>query len=150
MHTYLLEREQRLPKPLEEVFAFFSRPENLQAITPGWLDFRMVNAPAELAVGALIRYRLRWHGVPLRWTTEITQWSPPHGFVDREVAGPYALWNHEHMFTADDAGTVMRDRLTYALPLGWIGRVANWALVNRDVEGIFDFRSQAMRRLFPA
>jgi ligand-binding SRPBCC domain-containing protein len=149
MHTYVLEREQRLPKSLDEVFAFFSRPENLQVLTPGWLDFRMVDAPPELAVGSLIRYRLRWHGLPLKWTTEIKEWNPPHGFVDRELTGPYALWNHEHMFTADGAGTVMRDRVTYALPLGWIGRVANWASVRRDVERIFDFRAEAMRRLFP-
>lgn len=149
MHTYLLEREQWLPKPIDEVFAFFSRPENLQQITPPWLDFGMVETPKELRAGALIRYRLRWHGVPVRWTTEITEWTPPHGFVDRELKGPYALWNHEHSFAEKDGGTTMRDRVTYALPLGWAGQIAHWALVRRDVESIFDFREESMARLFP-
>ncbi len=150
MQTYLLEREQWLPSPVGEVFAFFSRPENLQVLTPPWLDFRMVEAPANLAVGSLIRYRLRWHGVPIRWTTEISEWNPPQGFVDRAVSGPYAMWNHEHWFETKDAGTTMRDRVTYALPLGWAGRVAHWLLVKRDVEELFEFRTEAMRRLFPA
>jgi ligand-binding SRPBCC domain-containing protein len=150
MHTYTLRREQWLPKPIEEVFAFFSRPENLQAITPPWLDFRMVEAPQFLAATSLIRYRLSWRVLPIRWTTEISAWNPPHGFVDREVAGPYALWNHEHRFAAQDEGTTMSDRVTYALPLGWLGRAAHRLMVKRDVEEIFNFRAEAMKRLFPA
>ena len=95
MLLYYLEREQWLPRPIEEVFSFFSRPENLQVITPSWLDFRVIEAPDELEAGALIRYRLRWRRWPIRWTTEFTVWNPPHGFVDRQLSGPYALWNHE-------------------------------------------------------
>jgi ligand-binding SRPBCC domain-containing protein len=150
MHTYFIEREQWLPKSVDEVFQFFSRPENLQVITPTWLDFRMVETPRALQAGSLIRYRLRWRGLPIRWTTEISEWNPPYGFVDREVSGPYALWNHEHWFTAKDGGTIMRDRVTYALPLGVIGRMAQHMCVKRDLEALFDFRSEAMRRLFPA
>src|SRR5450631_1291646 len=121
MQTYRLEREQWLPRLVDEVYSFFSRPENLQVITPPWLDFRMVETPESLAAGSLIRYRLRWRGLPIWWTTEISEWNPPHGFVDREVSGPYALWNHEQ-----------------------------WLVVKRDVERIFDFRAETMRRLFPA
>ncbi len=150
MKTYCLEREQWLPRTLDEVFLFFSRPENLQVITPPWVDFRMVQAPETLAVGSFIRYRLRWRWVPIRWTTEISAWNPPHSFVDREVSGPYALWNHEHWFAAQDGGTTMRDRVTYALPLGWLGRLAHEMMVKRDVERLFEFRAESMRRLFPA
>jgi len=150
LKTYCLEREQWLPRTLDEVFLFFSRPENLQVITPPWVDFRMVQAPETLAVGSLIRYRLRWRWVPIRWTTEISAWNPPHSFVDREVSGPYALWNHEHWFAAQDKGTTMRDRVTYALPLGWLGRLAHELMVKRDVERLFEFRAESMRRLFPA
>jgi ligand-binding SRPBCC domain-containing protein len=149
MKTYQLDREQWLPRPLDEVYLFFSRPENLQVITPPWIDFRMVEAPQILAAGSLIRYRLRWRGIPIRWTTEISEWNPPDGFVDREVSGPYALWNHEHRFTACEGGTTMRDRVTYALPFGWVGRLAHDALVGRDVDRMFDFRAESMRRLFP-
>jgi ligand-binding SRPBCC domain-containing protein len=150
MHTYRLEREQWLPRPVDEVYRFFSRPENLQVLTPPWLDFRMVDAPQALVAGSLIRYRLRWRWMPIRWTTEISEWNPPLGFVDRAVRGPYALWNHEHCFAEHEGGTTMRDRVTYALPLGWAGRLAHAAAVKRDLEAVFDFRAQTMRRLFPA
>jgi ligand-binding SRPBCC domain-containing protein len=150
VREYVLNREQWLPRPIDEVFKFFSRPENLQQITPSWLSFSMVEAPASLQAGSLIRYRLRLHWIPIRWTTEISEWNPPRGFVDRAVSGPYALWNHEHIFTPERSGTMMRDRVTYALPLAGIGRFAHWAWVRRDVERIFDFRAEAMRRLFPA
>jgi len=150
MKTYILEREQWLPRPIDEVFAFFSRPENLQVITPPWLDFRMVSAPENLTSGSLIRYRLRWRWVPIRWTTEITEWKPPQRFVDRELAGPYALWNHEHDFIADKTGTLMRDRVAYALPFGLAGGLAHRVLVERDVKNIFDFRAKTMRARFPA
>jgi ligand-binding SRPBCC domain-containing protein len=148
MKIFVLEREQWVARRLEEVFAFFSRPENLQQITPPWLHFGMVEAPKVLAVGSLIHYRLRIHGVPIRWTTEITEWNPPHGFVDRELSGPYALWNHEHLFESSNEGTTMRDRVQWALPLGWAGLVA-YPMAKRDVEKIFDFRANAMERLFP-
>ena len=149
-YIYRLEREQWLPRPVDEVFSFFSRPENLQVITPPWLDFRMVEAPQALSAGSLIRYRLRWRWVPIRWTTEISEWNAPHGFVDREISGPYALWNHEHWFSPLEGGTAMRDRVTYGLPFGWIGRAFHSLVVRRDVERIFDFRGETMRRLFPA
>ena len=81
MRTYYLEREQWVRAPLEKVFNFFSRPENLQKLTPPWLDFRIVEAPVELAAGALIRYRLRWHFLPIHWSTEIADWSPHNSLL---------------------------------------------------------------------
>lgn len=150
MHTYLLTREQRLSKPIDEIFAFFSRPDNLQAITPPWLDFGMVDAPESLTKGSLIRYRLRWHWIPMRWTTEISEWNPPYRFVDRQISGPYSLWHHEHDFLPDNGGTIIRDRVTYALPFGPIGQLAHYVAVEADVRRIFDFRTASLRRLFPA
>lgn len=150
IRTYILAREQWLPRPMDEVFEFFSRPENLQVITPPWLDFRMVDTPKDLQAGSLIRYRLRWRCIPIRWTTEISEWNPPCRFVDRAVSSPYALWNHEHSFVSHDGGTLMRDRVTYALPFAAFGRLAHRILVKRDVERVFDFRAETMCRLFPA
>jgi ligand-binding SRPBCC domain-containing protein len=150
MRTFQCEQELWVPRPIEEVFAFFSRPENLQSITPDWLDFRVVEAPTTLRAGSLLRYRLRWHGLPILWVTEIWEWDPPHRFVDRALSGPYTLWNHEHSFEAREGGTDIRDRVTYALPLGPIGVLAHRLRVRHDVKKIFDFRSERLRKLFPA
>jgi len=144
---YKLIREQWVPQSIEAAFAFFSRPENLQAITPGWLDFRIVSVDAELRTGSIIKYRLRWHGVPLSWTTEITEWDPPHAFVDTQISGPYALWRHEHRLTPENQGTRIRDQVTYALPFGVLGHITHQLFVRRDVESIFDFRQRRLKEL---
>ncbi len=137
-----------LPKPREEVFAFFSAPANLDAITPPWLNFRTVTAgPIEMRQGALIDYKLRIRGIPVRWRTKITAWEPPVRFVDEQTRGPYRLWIHEHTFEETNGGTLMRDRVRYAVPFDF---VAHPLLVRRDVERIFAYRTACLQRRFDA
>ena len=140
-------REQWLPKPIEDVFSFFSRPENLQEITPPWLGFHIIHADKELHTGSLIEYRLRVHGLPMTWKSEISEWSPPNRFVDTQLKGPYSLWRHEHSFTPQDSGTLIRDHVEYALPFGILGELVHRLMVRRDVNSIFDFRQQRLMEL---
>jgi ligand-binding SRPBCC domain-containing protein len=148
MNDRVLIREQRLPGAPAEVFPFFGDAENLERITPSWLRFRVVTPkPIEMRAGALIEYRLRLHGVPLRWLTRIDVWEPPHRFVDRQLRGPYRVWRHEHTFTPAGGGrTLMRDRVEYSLPLGPLGLVADLVLVRRDLRRIFDHRAESVAR----
>jgi ligand-binding SRPBCC domain-containing protein len=140
-----LEREQILPLPPEEAFAFFADALQLEAITPPWLHFRVLTpAPIEMRAGTEIEYRLRLHGVPVRWLTRIEVWEPGRRFVDLQLRGPYSVWHHTHSFTPHPDGTSMRDLVRYALPLGALGRVAGGAFVRRDLERIFDFRREAI------
>ena len=147
MPAFRLYREQWLPKPIEEVFAFFSRPENLEEITPPLLRFRIVRAEPELHTGSLIEYRLRVRGLPMRWSSEISEWDPPHRFVDTQLRGPYALWRHQHIFVPEGGGTRIIDDVEYALPFGILGRVVHALIVRRDVESIFDFRRHRLAEL---
>lgn len=141
--------EQVVPRRLEEVFAFFSRAANLEAITPDWLSFRVLSVvPEPIQKGTLIRYRLRLHGLPLHWTSEIEEWDPPHKFVDVQRRGPYKLWHHTHTFLAEGNNTRIRDEVFYELPLGPLGRIVHWLSVRRDVERIFSFRESKIRALF--
>jgi ligand-binding SRPBCC domain-containing protein len=146
---YLLEREQDLPVGIEEAFAFFAEAANLEAITPPWLHFAITTpTPIRMGEGTLIRYRLRLHGIPVRWMTEIVSWDPPHGFVDRQIRGPYRLWHHTHAFTAlDDGRTRMVDRVRYAQRLGPLGGLAQRLLVARDLDRIFDYRRKRIGEL---
>jgi ligand-binding SRPBCC domain-containing protein len=142
MKVHVLEREQLLPGAPEDVFPFFEDAGNLERITPQFLGFRVTTPrPIDMRAGALIEYRLRLHGVPVRWRTRIEAFDPPHTFVDRQLSGPYALWHHTHVFEADGrGGTLMRDRVRYALPLGPLGEAAHALFVRRDLCRIFDFR----------
>ena len=149
--VYTLEREQVLPPPPGETFEFFGDAFSLEAITPPWLHFRVVTpAPIVMDAGTLIEYRLRLRGLPIRWLTRIEAWEPGRGFVDFQVRGPYRLWHHTHTFIPHDGGTLMRDQVRYALPLGPLGRAARTALVRRDLDRIFDFRRDAVAARFGA
>lgn len=145
MIVYALEREQRLEVPPAEAFEFFADAFNLEAITPPWLHFSIdAPGPVGMRAGALIPYRLQLHGVPLRWLTRIVAWEPGRRFEDLQLRGPYRYWHHTHSFEPSENGTVMRDRVRYALPLGALGRVAHAALIRRDLDRIFDFRAAAV------
>lgn len=135
-----------LPLIPSEVFPFFSKAENLQVITPGWLDFRIVAAgPVPLRRGSVIDYRLRLHGVPISWRSEITAWDPPYSFRDEQRRGPYRRWSHTHTFEPAAGGTLCRDEVDYAVPGGdWIER---W-FVRRDLRRIFEFRQRALLARF--
>ena len=151
-HVHTLRREQRLPGSPKDVFAFFGDARNLETITPPLLRFRVMDPDAiVMGPGALIRYRLRVHRVPVGWLTVIREWDSPYRFVDEQLRGPYALWQHTHTFepvpATDGGGTLMRDVVRYALPLGPLGELARRLFVARDVEAIFDFRAETIREL---
>lgn len=151
MRAHVLEQEQVLPGSPEQVWEFFSDAYNLEEITPPFLSFAVTTPrPIDLHEGTLIEYRLRLHGVPIRWKTVIERWEPPHVFVDRQIRGPYALWHHTHTFSPHPGGTLMRDRVRYRLPFGPLGAVAGLALVHRDVRAIFAFRREEIARRFGA
>ncbi len=149
MQSYIFRTEQYVPRPINEVFAFFSQAENLQQLTPEWLHFRILSVdPQPIAKGTLIRYSLRWRIFPIRWTTEIALWEPPYRFVDVQLKGPYKLWRHEHRFVAEGGGTRIIDEVQYSLPFGMLGRIARQLRVKRDVEKIFGYRTAAVQQLF--
>ncbi|HEX3690041.1 MAG TPA: SRPBCC family protein [Solirubrobacteraceae bacterium] len=145
VRLHRLERRQWLERPVDEVFDFFARADNLELITPSWLHFAVRGIePAHMDQGTLIHYRLTLHGVPLRWTSRIEEWNPGRGFVDRQVRGPYRVWHHRHTFAAEGDGTLVRDEVHYALPLGRLGELAHRLFVRRDLERIFGYRHAAV------
>jgi ligand-binding SRPBCC domain-containing protein len=149
MKPYSLTRQQLIRRPLQEVFAFFARPENLAQITPATLRFQMLTpAPIVMKDGAVIDYMIQPFGFPLRWTTLITEFSPPHRFVDLQLRGPYAYWHHTHSFTETDDGTIVKDNVRYVLPFGLLGRAVHVLVVRRQLNNIFDFRTRILQQYF--
>ena len=146
---YQLRHVQRVPARLDDVFAFFSDPENLETLTPPWLGFRILGASdSPVRLGTRIRYRLRLNGIPLRWESVISEYEPWRMFADEQVRGPYRFWYHRHLFRAVDGGVEVEDLVEYELPLGVLGRIAHAVLVRRQLRQIFEFRQQRMRERF--
>ena len=135
-----------LPRPIDEVFAFFANAANLEALTPPWLHFHILNPDIVIGRGVLIDYRLRIHGVPLRWQSEISRWDPPVSFVDEQRKGPYRRWVHTHTFVEERGGTRVGDSVEFEVPFAWLAG----GFVMRDVKKIFAFRQQALVAIFGA
>ncbi len=152
MRIHELAREQWVPRPLQRVFPFFERPENLSLITPPWLGFEILcPSPVEMAEGRLIDYRIRIKGVPVSWRSLISTYEPPHRFVDEQVIGPYAYWHHLHRFESEGHKTRILDRVRYALPrwlVGPSGRAVHGGFVRPALEEIFDYRAKVLERLY--
>jgi ligand-binding SRPBCC domain-containing protein len=142
LKTYRLTRSQLLPVGIDEAFSFFADARNLERLTPPWLHFEIVTPSSiEMAPGTLIDYKLRLHGVPVRWRSEILTLQPPHGFVDRQVRGPYRSWVHRHTFEAVAEGTLVTDTVDYNVPGG---RLVERYFVRPDLERIFAYRAGAL------
>jgi ligand-binding SRPBCC domain-containing protein len=146
---YTLQQEQWFPRPINEVFTFFADAHNLEAITPPWLGFKILTmSTISITEGTVIRYRLRLHGVPIHWQTDICKWDPPYCFVDVQREGPYKKWHHTHIFEAHDGRTKMVDVVRYSLPFGILGKIAHTLKVRADIQRIFDYRRQRIDELF--
>lgn len=149
MIVHTLATEQFISKPLDEVFHFFNRPENLEAITPKSLSFEILTPkPIQMMTGAVIDYQIRICGKTVRWTSIITDYAPPYKFVDTQIKGPYSFWHHTHTFVEKGNGTLVKDTVRYALG-GWVfGKLAHKFFVRKQLEGIFSHRKEVIENIF--
>lgn len=147
MHN--LFREQIVNKPLEEVFAFFEKPENLEVITPKWMKFKIKTPPPLIMkVGAEFDYRIDLMKIPLKWKTIITEYEPPYKFVDVQKKGPYKKWIHTHTFEAIEDKTKITDNVDYEIPAGILGSILNNIYIGKTLNAIFNFRETTINRMF--
>lgn len=145
---YRLSCEVWLPAPREKVFGFFADATQLETLTPDWLNFSVLTqVPISMHEGSLIDYKLRVHGIPLRWRSRITRWEPPYQFADEQIHGPYREWHHTHTFLEERGGTTCRDEVNYSF---FGGKLIHALFVKRDLEQIFAFRTQTLKRIFSA
>lgn len=149
---YQLKREQQLDCSLEDAWAFFSTPRNLDRLTPDSVGFKITHCDSETVhEGQIIGYKVKV--APLiwvTWLTEITRVDAPNSFVDDQRIGPYKVWHHTHRFKEHDGGVLMTDEVTYVMPLGILGRIAHALFVKRQLRHIFDERGRLCQEILNA
>jgi ligand-binding SRPBCC domain-containing protein len=147
---HILKQQQFLPISIEHAWDFFSRPENLNEITPPDLSFKIKSTLLEkVYAGQMIIYKVSpFKNIAFDWLTEITQVNEPHFFIDEQRFGPYALWHHEHHFKEVAEGIEMIDIVSYELPFGRLGKLVEPFLVAPKLKEIFDYRFKKVDELF--
>lgn len=148
---YTLHTKQVLPIGLEDAWEFFSSPKNLSIITPPRMNFEILGSAGtgKMYKGQIIQYKVTvLPFVRMFWETEITEVNELYSFTDVQRKGPYAHWQHKHIFTPVARGVEMTDELEYSIPYGLLGRLANYSIVEREVKSIFDFRYKVLEKRF--
>ncbi|WP_430810340.1 MULTISPECIES: SRPBCC family protein [unclassified Carboxylicivirga] len=151
MAFYQFQRKQLLNASLDDVWDFIATPANLSRITPPAMGFDILtpNLPEQMYPGMIIHYRVK--PMPFyitEWVTEITHIKPGAYFVDEQRVGPYALWHHEHHVKQVNGGVEMVDIVSYVPPFKWIGGLANWLFINKQLNNIFKYRTKALDDFF--
>ena len=148
---YQLKREQILQSNIDDIWDFISSPKNLSRITPNYMNFNITSKdlPEEMYPGMLISYTVSpILGISISWLTEITQVQKKHFFIDEQRDGPYSMWHHQHFIEKHKDGVLMKDIVTYKLPLGFLGQFAHWLFIKKKLNNIFDYRFNQMEQIF--
>lgn len=150
MKLHRKEYKQFLPITIEQAWDFFSRPENLNEITPDDMQFEILTKDiSRMYQGQIIQYNVTpFPLIKMGWVTEITHVEDQKMFVDEQRFGPYAFWHHQHIFEEAEGGVMMTDILHYRVPLGFVGKIINALVINKKVQGIFDYRFKVLDEKF--
>lgn len=145
----LFESYQYIARDKNSVFEFFSEAKNLEKITPDFLNFKITNMSTDkIEEGSLIDYKLKIHGIPAKWKTEIKEWNPNDSFIDIQLKGPYNKWIHLHEFHQAGQGCLIRDFVRYKVPLSKLGALLTGAFIKKDINKIFGYRKEKVKELF--
>lgn len=146
---YQLHQSQAFSKPQDELFAFFADPDNLEIITPPWLNFEVESSQDNpIRENTRIQYGLSFHGFPVTWRTRIKEFSKNEHFVDEMLEGPYKRWEHVHTFERINGRTVIGDQIYFEMPYGLLGDLAYTWIVRRDLIEIFSYRAKKLESIF--
>lgn len=150
MKIYRIHQSQFLPITLDDAWRFFATPKNLEAMTPDFLNFKILSkVPDVVHSGLIIEYRIRAvFGIPMRWLTEIKHVEEQARFVDEQRVGPFPFWYHEHRFEPVEGGIVMKDEVHYVMPWGILGRFIHWIFIRGRLLEIFRFRKRYLSQRF--
>ncbi len=152
-----LQFETIVAAPMEKVWEFFEDVQrSLPALSPPTDEMKIERADIPTRVGSRVIILARGPFGPIRWVAKIVEHAPPHAvvfgeearFVDEQESGPFKFWRHEHEVERIDAKTTrVLDRVTYRMPFGLIGWIADWVFVRRKINGMFRHRAIAMKTM---
>ena len=148
-HMIIFQEETWVQRPLNETFSFFNTPKNLSKLMPSFMKFTLITPePIVMKEGAIFDYKIKLFGMPMRWQSYISYYNPPYQFVDIQLKGPHDYWHHEHSFSEQNGGTMITDRVSYRMPLGSLGSLADKIIVSKINQRLFKHRDAFIKDHF--
>ncbi len=142
----IFEARVELRVPAAEAFAWHERPGALARLTPPWERVRVEAQTGGVHDGAEVRLRARVGPFWVRWVVRHCDYQAGRLFRDVAQSSPFASWDHQHEFTAlPTGGSVLCDRIEYALPGGALGRWAGGAFTRGKLGAMFAYRHAVTR-----
>ena len=148
---YTLYAKQTVDKEIDFLWDFFSKPSNLNKLTPDDVQFNIISGKSDdFYEGKIISYKIKpFKLVTLNWITEISQVKEGSYFIDNQISGPYKMWHHEHHFKSNNDGTTeIIDKVKYKVPFYILGRISHKIFIKRKLINIFNFRQKKINELF--
>ncbi|MFJ4223047.1 SRPBCC family protein [Microbacterium sp. NPDC089695] len=143
MAAFVLERV--IAAPPAEVFAASLDPE-LHVRSMARHGETMVEAPAGgvFTEGSTVTWQAGHFGIPFRLRSLVFDIDAPHGFRDRQIAGPFKAFLHEHEFEEHPRGTLMRDTITFRSPFGPLGRLVDRLVMREHMRRLIEERNDTI------
>lgn len=139
-------RSSLIQAPASTVWEFHERPDVLDLLTPPWQAVSVVRREGGLGVGAESEFQLFLGPIPLRWLARHTACDLYEEFIDEQVTGPFASWQHRHQFKTEGDNTRLTDAIAFSLPGGWVSDLMGGWFVQAQLDRLFAYRHQVTQR----
>lgn len=131
----------RLPRSVEEAFAWHERPGALSRLCPPWERIEILGTHGGIRDGARVTVRAKVGPFWSRWEMEHRDYVEGRQFHDVQLSGPFAKWEHVHGFETDGPSACrLTDTIRYRLPFGAVGRAVAGGFVQRKLAELFAWR----------
>lgn len=132
--------------PVAAVWAFHERDDIFDLLAPPQGQPVVLRRTGKLEAGAEVEFLVPLGPFRKRWLARHIAHRRHEFFTDLQIAGPFAYWEHEHRFTAENGGTRLTDHIRFRLPFSPLSDwVAGWA-VKRQLRAMFQHRHEVTRR----
>jgi len=137
------------PATLEDVWDWHLRDGALERLLPPWESVELVERGPGVEEGARTTVRVGAGPFTIDWVSEHLAPDPPRAFSEFQVEGPFARWQHRHLFCPlEGGGCEVEDRIEYELPLEPCAGLAIGRLVRERVERGIAYRHRVLARDF--
>ena len=133
--VYHYKHETIVDANAEDTFAWFEHEGSFRRLMPPWEVAEEIRADESLEVGSQRVFRFPMGPIKMTWVAEHTGYEPPYFFSDKMVKGPFWSWSHDHHLIEEDGVTKVVDEVSYQVPFGPLGNLADRVLGGRLVRG---------------